>query len=139
MVGHQAHPQTTKRIINGLVTCEQSGPLEGVTIAVKGTNIVSGTQQDGIYYIEVPANDSVLTFSLSGYQTTEVKLTAGNEYNVVLAHAQNPPASTPTTIFIDKKGRVVRIHTGYTGPATGSYYKEFVKEFNEEIDSLVKE
>jgi peroxiredoxin len=45
----------------------------------------------------------------------------------------------PTTIVIDKKGRVVRIHTGYTGPATGAYYEEFKKEFNTEIDDLVKQ
>lgn len=45
----------------------------------------------------------------------------------------------PTTIFIDKKGRVARIHTGYTGPATGLYYQEFLKEFNQEVDSLVKQ
>jgi thiol-disulfide isomerase/thioredoxin len=45
----------------------------------------------------------------------------------------------PTTIFIDKKGRVVRIHTGYSGPATGPYYQEFLKDFNAEVDALVKD
>ncbi|SEN30829.1 Peroxiredoxin [bacterium A37T11] len=45
--------------------------------------------------------------------------------------------SFPTAIFIDKKGNVAKIHTGYSGPATGKYYDEFVKEFNEEIDTLL--
>lgn len=45
----------------------------------------------------------------------------------------------PTTIFIDKKGRVARIHTGYTGPATGAYYEEFKKEFDAAVDDLVKQ
>lgn len=44
----------------------------------------------------------------------------------------------PTTILIDRKGRVAEIHTGYSGPATGPYYQEFLKEFNAEIDALVK-
>ncbi|SES02799.1 Peroxiredoxin [Pedobacter rhizosphaerae] len=45
--------------------------------------------------------------------------------------------SFPTTIIINKKGEVAQIHTGYSGPATGKYYTEFVKEFNKEIDELV--
>ena len=43
----------------------------------------------------------------------------------------------PTTIFIDRKGKVAQIHTGYSGPATGSYYRHFVEEFNEEVDYLL--
>jgi len=33
---------------------------------------------------------------------------------------------------------VAKIHTGFSGPATGKYYDEFVKEFNHDIDALVK-
>ena len=47
--------------------------------------------------------------------------------------------SFPTTIIINKKGEVAQIHTGYSGPATGKYYTDFVKEFNTEIDALLKE
>ncbi|MET0637519.1 MAG: TlpA disulfide reductase family protein [Chitinophagaceae bacterium] len=47
--------------------------------------------------------------------------------------------SFPTTIIVGKNGKVARIHTGFSGPATGKYYEQFVKEFNETIDSLVKE
>ncbi|GAA4301253.1 TlpA disulfide reductase family protein [Nibribacter koreensis] len=47
--------------------------------------------------------------------------------------------SFPTTIFIDKKGKVRRIHTGFSGPGTGKYYEDFVKEFNQTIDELVAE
>lgn len=51
--------------------------------------------------------------------------------------ALNSFLSFPTTIIINKKGEVAQIHTGYTGPATGKYYDEFVKEFNQEIDKLL--
>ena len=47
--------------------------------------------------------------------------------------------SYPTTIFLDKKGNVARIHTGFTGPGTGHYYEQFIKEFNETIDRLLEE
>jgi len=45
----------------------------------------------------------------------------------------------PTTIFIDKKGNVRKIHTGLDGPATGKYYEAFKQEFDEEINTLLKE
>lgn len=45
----------------------------------------------------------------------------------------------PTTIFIDKKGNVRKIHTGYDGPATGEHYLLFKKEFNELVVSLQDE
>jgi peroxiredoxin len=45
----------------------------------------------------------------------------------------------PTTLFIDKKGNVRKIHTGYNGPATGHFYEEFKKEFNGLVNQLVAE
>ena len=45
----------------------------------------------------------------------------------------------PTTIFIDKKGLVRKIETGFNGPGTGEHYNKFKKEFNELIDTLVNE
>lgn len=47
----------------------------------------------------------------------------------------NHVLSYPTTIYIDKKGEVRKIHTGFNGPATGDKFTEFKKEF----DSFVKE
>ncbi|EAR00370.1 TlpA family protein disulfide reductase [Maribacter sp. HTCC2170] len=47
----------------------------------------------------------------------------------------NHVLSYPTTIFIDKKGDVRKIHTGFNGPATGEKYETFSKEF----DDLVRE
>lgn len=48
-------------------------------------------------------------------------------------------AAFPTTIFIDKKGIVRKIHSGFNGPGTGEHYQLFQKEFNETIDSLLSE
>ncbi|MCK5677702.1 MAG: TlpA family protein disulfide reductase, partial [Flavobacteriaceae bacterium] len=47
--------------------------------------------------------------------------------------------SFPTSIIIDKKGNVRRIHTGFSGPATGKYYEEFVDEFISFMDELIEE
>jgi thiol-disulfide isomerase/thioredoxin len=45
----------------------------------------------------------------------------------------------PTTLFIDKKHRIAKIHSGYSGPATGKFYDDFIREFNEEVDKLLLE
>ena len=44
----------------------------------------------------------------------------------------------PTTIFIDKKGKVVKIHAGFEGPSTGLRYEAFKKEFEKTIENLLK-
>ncbi len=45
----------------------------------------------------------------------------------------------PTTIFVDRKGRVVKIHTGFSGPATGEHYTRFVDEVKRTLDKLLAE
>lgn len=45
----------------------------------------------------------------------------------------------PTTIIIDKKGIVRKIHTGFSGPGTGKYYTEFVNEFEKLTNDLLAE
>ncbi|MES1221118.1 MAG: carboxypeptidase-like regulatory domain-containing protein [Bacteroidota bacterium] len=83
--GFNVYCQDAKRTITGIVTSfEESSPLEGVRVAVKGSNNNSGTQADGIYYINISPRDSILVFSLPGYETKEVAVTKSNEYNVSL-------------------------------------------------------
>ncbi len=45
----------------------------------------------------------------------------------------------PTTIFIGRDGLVRKIHTGFTGPGTGTYYEQFVQEFDEYVNELLSE
>lgn len=51
----------------------------------------------------------------------------------------NDIISFPTLIFIDKKGAIRKIHTGFSGPGTGAHYTEFVKETDAFIESLIQE
>jgi thiol-disulfide isomerase/thioredoxin len=45
----------------------------------------------------------------------------------------------PTTLFIDKRGQVRKIHTGFSGPATGRHYEVYVAEFRALVDELLAE
>jgi len=82
---------------------------------------------------------------------TALKTRLGIEYEILFAGQSgtesaskalpqlNGIASFPTTIFIDKKGNVRKVHSGFSGPATGKFYEEFKAEFNALIDELVAE
>ncbi|SFO57660.1 Peroxiredoxin [Chitinophaga sp. YR627] len=45
----------------------------------------------------------------------------------------------PTTIFIDRKGNVREVHTGFSGPGTGEHYETFKKDFNSLVNGLLEE
>jgi hypothetical protein len=51
----------------------------------------------------------------------------------------NAITSFPTLIFINKKGEIKNIHTGFSGPGTGIYYEKFVDKTNLFIEQLIKE
>ena len=70
-------------------------------------------------------------FLIAGTSTTE----SASESLPML----NRVMSFPTSIIIDRKGEVWRIHTGFSGPATGVYYEEFVDDFNQFMKALIEE
>eukprot|EP00611_Tribonema_gayanum_P007781 TRINITY_DN17200_c0_g1_i1.p1 TRINITY_DN17200_c0_g1~~TRINITY_DN17200_c0_g1_i1.p1 ORF type:complete len:132 (-),score=8.40 TRINITY_DN17200_c0_g1_i1:126-521(-) len=45
----------------------------------------------------------------------------------------------PTAIFIDKNGKVAKIHAGFEGPGTGKRYEALKKEFEETVEGLLKQ
>jgi thiol-disulfide isomerase/thioredoxin len=49
----------------------------------------------------------------------------------------NEVISFPTSIFIGKDAKVKRVHTGFNGPGTGDYYREYIQKTNLLIESLL--
>jgi len=70
---------------------------------------------------------------LAQYGSTDKKL--AQEKLPMLNHV----LSYPTTIIIDKEGKVRKIHTGFNGPATGEKYVEFKDDFDNLINNLLNE
>lgn len=49
----------------------------------------------------------------------------------------NKVISFPTSIYIGRDGMVKRVHTGFNGPGTRDYYKEYVENTHSLIESLL--
>ena len=43
----------------------------------------------------------------------------------------------PTTIFVNKKGQIEKIHTGFSGPGTGAHYEEQKQEFYDTVNGML--
>jgi thiol-disulfide isomerase/thioredoxin len=46
--------------------------------------------------------------------------------------------SFPTTLFLDRAHKVIKVHAGFNGPSTGEYYTQWIKEFNSNVDELLE-
>lgn len=66
----------------------------------------------------------------------------GGQANKSLASEQfsmlNAVVSFPTAIFINKKGEVEKVHTGFNGPGTGQVYLDYKVETEKFIQDLLK-
>ena len=51
--------------------------------------------------------------------------------------ALNHIISYPTSIFIDRTGKVRKIHTGFNGPGTGEKYTSYKAEFERFVGELL--
>jgi thiol-disulfide isomerase/thioredoxin len=110
-----------------------------------GKNAKRGVEVVGLAY------ERSADLTESAPKLNRMKERFGIPYEVLLAGTSDKTAAAktlpmlnavvgyPTTIFIDKQGKVREIHTGFSGPGTGKYYDAFVEDFNRLIDKLVAE
>ncbi|HEX5023959.1 MAG TPA: TlpA disulfide reductase family protein [Agriterribacter sp.] len=66
----------------------------------------------------------------------EVAVTDPQRTEKTLPQLENIPAF-PTTIFIDKKGEIQKIHAGFSGPGTGVDYEHQKKEYYDIVNALL--
>ena len=46
--------------------------------------------------------------------------------------------SFPTALLVDQQGKIIAIHTGFSGPATGEAYIDLVKKYKQEIENAIE-
>lgn len=89
------------RTISGKVTSsEDSSPLPGVNIVVKGTSRGATSNANGEYSLSVPDNAGTLTFSFIGFKTTDVSIGSRSTIDLVL----EPDASTLQEVVVTALG-----------------------------------
>lgn len=73
----------------------------------------------------------------------EYLITVGGKASKDLASKQfpylNKIVAFPTSVIIDKKGNIRRIHTGFYGPSTGIYYENYTEKMENLILQLLSE
>lgn len=73
------------RVVTGtVVDAEDSAPLPGVSVSVKGTSIGTITDMDGEFELDVPENAVALAFSFVGMQTQVITLDEKTVIDVIL-------------------------------------------------------
>lgn len=76
-----------QRLITGIVTDKDGGEeLIGANVSVKGVaGVGTITDFDGKFSLEVPPNAAALVISYTGYETIEVALGSGSNYQIMLS------------------------------------------------------
>ncbi|WP_417885748.1 SusC/RagA family TonB-linked outer membrane protein [Zunongwangia sp.] len=69
--------------VSGIVK-DNTGPLPGVNVIVKGTSIGVTTDFDGRYVLENVPSESILVFSYLSFKTQEIALNSRTEINVTM-------------------------------------------------------
>lgn len=75
---------TNAETVTGVVTDPEGEPLIGATVQVKGTSTATATDIDGNYALRARKGDT-LVFTYIGYAPQEIKVGAGDNYNVTMS------------------------------------------------------
>ncbi len=76
-----------QRVLTGRVTADGGVPLEGATVALRGTAMAVTTAADGTYRIAVPDRAATLVFSNVGYQTVQQPIGSQQQIDVTMQAA----------------------------------------------------
>ncbi|MET0391679.1 MAG: TonB-dependent receptor [Chitinophagaceae bacterium] len=75
-------------IITGLITGDKDLPLAGATVAVKGTSLITKSDNEGRFRLDIgTATTAILVISYTGYITQEVNVTANQAAAIKLVIA----------------------------------------------------
>lgn len=105
--------------------------------------------KEGLEIIGV-AFEKTSEFEKAKYQVTRMMKKIGIDYPILLTLQTgkdkasetlsfvNKISAFPTTIFLNKQHKIVKIHTGFSGPATGAEYESFKQSTESLIKNLLK-
>jgi TonB-linked SusC/RagA family outer membrane protein len=75
--------------VTGKITDNAGNPLQGVTVQVKGSKVVTTTNAEGEFSLHAPSGTAVLVLSSVGFTTREVAIDNKGQLTVALSPADN--------------------------------------------------
>ncbi|MFN4764246.1 SusC/RagA family TonB-linked outer membrane protein [Gillisia sp. Q332] len=111
-----------QQTVSGTVT-DESGPLPGATVAVKGTSTGTTTDFDGNYTLNNVPTDGILIFSFIGYESQEIGV---NGRSIISVNLAADAAELEEVILIGYGTTTVK-------DATGSVASVTAKDFNKGV------
>jgi thiol-disulfide isomerase/thioredoxin len=115
--------------LSGVYKDEKDRGLEVITLLYEHFEEFEPAAVQGRALVE--KHDIDFTVLVAGYSDKTAAAETLPMLNTVLAY--------PTLIFIDRTGKVRKIHTGFSGPGTGQHYEDFKLEFSENLEELLQE
>lgn len=98
-----AYGQKTSVTITGNVITQTGEPVDFATVWIKGTNIGTSTDENGLFSLSIPEGHVVLRISSVGFQEKEVKLDAGKESSDQLRNIVLVSTSSLNEVVVDGK------------------------------------
>lgn len=93
------------REITGIVTDENNSPLAAVSVAQKGVNNTTVTNEAGQFRLSVSGTNPILIFSYAGRESRELRVGSENNYSVSLAPAGDLSEVVVTALGIRRQKR----------------------------------
>ena len=75
--------------ITGIITDEKGNPISGVSVTVKDSKQGTTTNTDGKFFLSLPDDKKILTFSFIGYKTIEMPVTDQKEMQITMIETTN--------------------------------------------------
>lgn len=126
-----------KEVINGKVFDKKKLPIENVSIAASNSPLLTKTNYNGEFKIEVDSLPCTLVFRLTGYETKEVRITQRKNIEVMLIHEKmipEPVAVAEEIVVMDAMvGRTAMKSMAAPSPTSG------YANFNTEDYSTINE
>ncbi|MEP7372591.1 MAG: SusC/RagA family TonB-linked outer membrane protein [Chitinophagaceae bacterium] len=93
-----------KRTVSGKISESNGKPVPFVNVIVKGTNVGTNSNAEGVFSIDVPDGSNTLVVSIIGYQTQEVKIAGRTNLDITMTTDVNELATvTVTALGIERK------------------------------------
>jgi len=107
-------------------------------------------KNDGLEIVAL-AFEKTNDFEKSKKQLTRLKARLSIDYEILITQqsgkekageivsALNKISAFPTSLYLNKEHKVVRVHTGFSGPATGNEYEVYKQRTENLVKNLLKE